>query len=514
MKGRLSGILASLVLVSGSATRAQEQGWDKLMSDASAAAQSKQTAQSQQLYEKALAEAQKFGSKDPRLDKTLVTMATFYEAQKNWAKAESCSRQLVKVRAESLGPDHIGYAQTLSNLAVVLAQQGKNEESEQDYKKAMNIVDNALGPGNSYTATILENYAALLHKLNRTADAEKAEKQLSDIRKAERELIAAATPAESASASIGIASASSGRPGTIADDEEQAPASSTPAASGARLPKFFEQDVNEMLAMEGLYRQYMSTADKYAKPRTEIARTPEGRIKIDKGGVVRTGPKPDYPHAEKLYKMALEAAQLSSGPRSMETVLCMDALAKCYDEQEKYALAEPFFRRTVTIYAHMGEQNAWHFKGFADRYAECLDKLGKKELAAQVHEFVQHIDDWMNDPSSRNASYCAWLQQDKPPESSAFTSYQKDLERRIMANWTRPYGEAVAPPVVIFTLGPDGGLSHLQMKHTSESIAVDQAALKAVTRSAPFPALPPGTNFEVRVEFIFDGPGKCIVHHQ
>src|SRR5262245_26891143 len=109
MNRRLGSIVAGLLLIASNAAWAQEQEWDKLMSDAATAVQSKQSAQAQQLYEKALVEAQKFGSKDPRLDKTLVAMATLYEDQKNWAKAESCSRQLVKVRGESLGSDHIGY---------------------------------------------------------------------------------------------------------------------------------------------------------------------------------------------------------------------------------------------------------------------------------------------------------------------------------------------------------------------------------------------------------------------
>ncbi|MCI0349908.1 MAG: TonB family protein [Acidobacteriales bacterium] len=492
MNRRLSGILVGWLVALGTAAHAQDKVWDQCMTDASRAAQANQAAQAQQLYEKALSEAQKFGPKDPRLDKTLVAMETLYEGQRNWPKAESYCRQLVSTRERSLGPDHLGYAQTVNNLAVLLALQSKNAESEQNYKKALKIVENALGTENRYTAMILENYAPLLRKLNRTAEAEKVEQQLNNIRKAERELVAAATPAESASASIGIATGSAGRQGIVNEDADQPSSSSSstaPLIASAPRPRFFEQDVNEMLAMSGLSLQYMLTGDNYR----------------DKG---------DHRHAEKLYKMSLETSQLSAGPRSMETVLRMNSLARCYEDQGKYALAEPLFKRTVVVYANMADLNDWHLQVFAKEYADILRKVGNRALAAQVDQFVENIDAWINDPASRNASYCAWLQEEKPPESGAFTAYQKDLERRIMANWTRPYGQTVSPPVVVFTIDPDGSISHLEMLHTSESIPADQAALKAVSRSAPFPALPPETNFEVRVEFTFDGPGKCVIHHQ
>lgn len=490
MKAKLNGLLIGLAFLLGEQCYGQDSTWDKMMSDASRAANSKQTVQAQQLYEKALVEAKKFGAKDPRLDKTLLAMERLYEDQKNWSAAEPYCRQVLSLREKTMGPDHLAYAQSVNNLAVLLSLQNKYAEAEQNYQKSLKIVSNALGPQNKYSAMILENYAPMLRKVNRIVDAEKAEKQIAEIRIAERDLVVASMPAEAGSATVGIGSVSAGRQGVVDEDSDQpaAPSGSTASAAPPRS-RFFDQDVDEMLAMSGLSTQYMLAGDEYRD-------------------------KKDFKHAEKLHRMALEAAQLSAGPRSMEAVLCTGDLALDLEEQQKFLQADPYFKRQVVIYAHMPQLDAWRLGHYAESYRDNLRKIGNNSLADQVDQFVQHVDDWINEPSSRNNSYCAWLQEGKQPESTAFVAYRKELERRIQEHWTAPYGEGVAPPVVVFTIDRDGSISHLEMLHTSESIAIDQAALRAVSKSAPFPPLPPETNFEVQVEYTFGRTGKCVVHHQ
>ncbi len=490
MKPRLIGVHIGAAMLLAGSCYAQEPSWDKIMSDASRAANSKQTVQAQQLYEKALAEAKKFGQKDPRLDKTLLAMERLYEDQKNWPAAEPYCRQVLSLREKTMGPDHLAYAQSVNNLAVLLSLQNKYAEAEQNYQKALKVVSNALGPQNKYSAMILENYAPMLRKINRVADAEKAEKQIAEIRNAERDLVVASMPAEAASATVGIGSTAAGRQGIVNEDSDQ-PVAATGANQIASVPhsRFFDQDVDEMLAMSGLSTQYMLTGDEYRD-------------------------KKDFKHAEKLHKMALEAAQLSAGPKSMEAVLCMGDLALDLEEQNKFVQADPYFKRQVTVYAHMAQLDAWRLGHYAEEYRDNLRKIGNNSLADQVDQFVQNVDGWINDPSSRNNSYCAWLQEEKQPESTAFVEYQKELERRIKEHWTAPYGEGVGPPVVVFTIDKDGSISHLEMLHTSESMPIDQAALRAVSKSAPFPPLPPETSFEVQVEYTFDRIGKCVVHHQ
>lgn len=471
-------------------TWAQVDDWTKTMSAAAAAAGAKQQAQAMELYEKALAAARKFGETDPRLDKTLVSVERYYESQKNWTKAELICRQMLAVREKSMGVEHLGYAQTLNNLGVVLTMESKFPEAEQDFAKALKIVETNMGLENRYVAMILENYGPLLRKMNRSADADKMDKRLRDIQSAERATIAAATPAESVSAAGVIASSSAGRRHGVVDDDEPRPAAAVAQAPPAQAsPRFFDQDVNEMLAMSNLYNQYEQTASSYK----------------DKG---------DLKHAEKLYKMSLEAAQLSSGPRSMETVLATGSLAMCYKDEGKFALAEPLFRRQVSVYAHMADLDPWRLELYAHEYYDILRVVGKNSLAAQVNEYRKHVEDWISDPESRNAGYCAWLLEDKPQESISFASYKEDLIKKIREHASLPPGEAAAPPVVVFTISKDGSISHLEMLHTSESLSVDQAALRAVAQAAPFPALPPDTNFDVRVEYNFDGQGSATIHHQ
>jgi tetratricopeptide (TPR) repeat protein len=73
-------------------------------------------------------------------------------------------------------------ATSLNNLAALYRAQGKYDQAEPLYKRALAILEKALGPEHPDVATVLGNYAALLEKTNRQAEAEKLRQRAAKIR--------------------------------------------------------------------------------------------------------------------------------------------------------------------------------------------------------------------------------------------------------------------------------------------------------------------------------------------
>lgn len=81
-----------------------------------------------------------------------------------------------------MGPEHPSEANSLNSLAVLYRTQGKYEEADPLYQRALAILEKALGPEHPHLATCLENYAVLLKKMGRAAEAATLEARAQAIR--------------------------------------------------------------------------------------------------------------------------------------------------------------------------------------------------------------------------------------------------------------------------------------------------------------------------------------------
>ncbi len=79
--------------------------------------------------------------------------------------------KLALVEAEKLGPYDPRLAASLNNLAELYRTQGKYDQAEPLFKRALAIKEKALGPDHPSVATVLENYAALLKATSRQSEA-------------------------------------------------------------------------------------------------------------------------------------------------------------------------------------------------------------------------------------------------------------------------------------------------------------------------------------------------------
>ena len=86
------------------AASAQETRWDSIMAGAAKAYQQADYAQAEKLLLAALQEAEKFGEQDPRFAASLNNLAELYRAQGKYEQAEPLYQRAMAIVEKALGP--------------------------------------------------------------------------------------------------------------------------------------------------------------------------------------------------------------------------------------------------------------------------------------------------------------------------------------------------------------------------------------------------------------------------
>lgn len=83
------------------------------------------------------------------------------------------------------------------------------------------------------------------------------------------------------------------------------------------------------------------------------------------------------------------------------------------------------------------------------------------------------------------------------PESALWNAYLVDLEKQILGKWFPPKGVALYKSVNLeIRIRKDGQLSKADITRSSQILAVDEAAKKAVQKAAPYKPFPDGVKKE------------------
>src|SRR5260370_1026612 len=97
---------------------------------------------------------------DAALGQNLHMIGAYQEAQRHLERA-------LRIREQSLGPEHPDVAVSLTGLASLYAEQGKYAEAEPLYQRALRIREQSLGPEHPRTQMVRANYATLFRELER-----------------------------------------------------------------------------------------------------------------------------------------------------------------------------------------------------------------------------------------------------------------------------------------------------------------------------------------------------------
>ena len=104
---------------------------------------------------------------DPKTALILNSLARLYRAQGRFEQAEIYYRRALTIREQTLGSQHPDTAQSLSNFGSFCRASGRYEEAEPLIKRALEIREHLLGPDHPITATTLDALGRLYHEQRR-----------------------------------------------------------------------------------------------------------------------------------------------------------------------------------------------------------------------------------------------------------------------------------------------------------------------------------------------------------
>ena len=113
----------------------------------------------------------------PARMRLLTNVASFQNTRGQYSSAESKRREVVKLKTESLGPDHIETLMAMDSLAMVLREQAKYEVADKISRQVLDKKETMLGKKNVETLNTAHLVATLLGDCGRHCDAEKLHRE-------------------------------------------------------------------------------------------------------------------------------------------------------------------------------------------------------------------------------------------------------------------------------------------------------------------------------------------------
>ena len=106
----------------------------------------------------------------------LNNLAVLYRKQGKYEQAEPLYQRALAINEQQLGSDHPDTAQSLNNLALLYRKQGKYEHAEPLLRRLLSISERQLGPDHPRTEKPRKNYVFLLRTMGRKTQAKQVQK--------------------------------------------------------------------------------------------------------------------------------------------------------------------------------------------------------------------------------------------------------------------------------------------------------------------------------------------------
>lgn len=151
---------------------ADDRLFNQLLQDGLNAIRKQQWQQAEQLFDKSLKEAEKFGPNDRRVGESLVNLAVIYGNQKDWPKAIAMQKRALEIDLKVHGEKHADVAYDYHQLGTYLDVAGKHTEATPYLKKALSLRTALPGLSPTLIGITAENLAENMQSLNKTAEAD------------------------------------------------------------------------------------------------------------------------------------------------------------------------------------------------------------------------------------------------------------------------------------------------------------------------------------------------------
>jgi tetratricopeptide (TPR) repeat protein len=162
----------------------EEDAWKNLVMKGLYEASAKDFTKSEQIFQQALKEAEKFGPEDPRIGTTINSLGLVYKEEKKFGDAETAFRKALAILQKTYGNESLDVANVNFNLATVLFEQGHQPAAQPFLQRALLTYESSLGSNSMKTGAVL----CMLGDIHRLAKdylaAESPLKRCADIREA------------------------------------------------------------------------------------------------------------------------------------------------------------------------------------------------------------------------------------------------------------------------------------------------------------------------------------------
>lgn len=162
-----------------------DEAWKSLVMQALDAAGASDYSKSEQVFLKAVHEAERFGPTDARVGTTLNSLGLVYRAEKKFSEAESAYQRAAAILETAYGTRSIDVANINFNIATVMIDQGRPAVALPVLQRTLGIYEMLLGGTSLKTAAVL----CLIGNSHRLAknyvDAEGPLRRCADIREAD-----------------------------------------------------------------------------------------------------------------------------------------------------------------------------------------------------------------------------------------------------------------------------------------------------------------------------------------
>jgi tetratricopeptide (TPR) repeat protein len=316
---------------------ADNRAFSQLLDDGMNAIRQEQWQRAEQLLDKSLVEAEKFGKNDRRVGESLVNLGVIYGHRKDWARAIAVSRRALDIDIKVHGEKHADVAYDYHQLGSYLDFAGKHTEATPYLKRALELRQSLPDMKPSLVGVTAENLAENMMSLKRTAEGESLDRlALTCFKKDEN------------------ARCYFSRLDVLCD---------------------FYSDPKRAKEGKNFYKAELADLD-----RRFGSDSPWSANFLNRQGPFAMKTK-DYALAESTYRRLTAMSSKLPGGSPVKAAM-QNALAVALFQQGKYDQAAPCFKQAASLLegANMPEQT----RLVKLDYAKCLEKLGKVKEAAEL----------------------------------------------------------------------------------------------------------------------------------
>jgi tetratricopeptide (TPR) repeat protein len=176
--------IAVLSLTPSAVAQNAEDSWKNLFGDALQAAGTGDYPRAEQTLRKALQEASRFGTEDPRVGTTLNSLGLVYRAEKKFGEADAAYRRALAILGKTYPADSIDIANINFNIASLMFDQGHAGEALPFIRRTLGPYEKLLGSSSLKTAAALCMLGDALRLTKDFSEAEGPLRRCADIREA------------------------------------------------------------------------------------------------------------------------------------------------------------------------------------------------------------------------------------------------------------------------------------------------------------------------------------------